>query len=83
MPIYRASKNIITLQILQLVSIIWKLLRDFEGADSQGIKFSMLAFILLGRIPFEYYIYQLEILLSYSPVKILLDLLLMLMCFFQ
>jgi hypothetical protein len=53
-PSNRATKNFITLQILQPVSIIWKPLRDLEGADPQGFKFSMLAFVLLGHIPFEY-----------------------------
>jgi len=52
MLVYKASKNVITLQILQLVSIIWKPLRDFEGVDPQGIKFSMLSFVLLGCTPF-------------------------------
>jgi hypothetical protein len=46
MPIYRATKNFITFQILQPVSIIRKYLRDFERAYPQGFKFTMLAFVL-------------------------------------
>jgi hypothetical protein len=52
--IYWATKNFIPLQILQPLSIIWKLLRDFERVDPKGFKFTMLALVLLGRIPFEY-----------------------------
>jgi hypothetical protein len=52
MPINMASKNFITLQILQPISIIREYLRDSEGADPQGIKFTMLAVVLLGCIPF-------------------------------
>jgi hypothetical protein len=33
MPIYRATKNLIALQILQLVCIIWIYLKDFEGPN--------------------------------------------------
>ena len=52
MHVYKASKNFITLQILQPISIIWKLPRDLEGADPQGLKLAMFAFVLLGCIPF-------------------------------
>jgi hypothetical protein len=54
MPIYRATKNFRSLQILQPVSIIWKYLRDFEGPNPQGFKFTMLSLVLFGCIPFEY-----------------------------
>jgi len=33
MPIYRATKNFSILQILKLVSVIWKNFRNFEGVD--------------------------------------------------
>jgi len=33
MPIYKATKNFISLQILQLVSIIWKYFKYFDGPN--------------------------------------------------
>jgi len=79
-PIYRASKNFITLQILQLVSFIRKCLKNIEGSDPKGLKFTMLSLVLSGRIPLEHNLSQLEILFSALPTKGLLDLLLMVMC---
>jgi hypothetical protein len=80
-PIYRATKDFVSLQILQVVSVIWELLRYLEGANPKGFKFSMLSFVLLGHIPFEYQISQLEILLISFLVKGLLDFLLSVMRF--
>jgi hypothetical protein len=54
MPIYRATKNFITLQILQPVSVVWKCFRNLEGTDPKGFKFSMFSSILSGRIPLKY-----------------------------
>jgi hypothetical protein len=45
-PIYRATKNFVSLQILQPVSVIWEPLRDFEGVDPKGFKFTMLSLVL-------------------------------------
>jgi len=53
MPIYRATKNFITLQTLQHVIVAWKHFRNLEGIDPKGLKFSMFTFILSGRIPFK------------------------------
>jgi hypothetical protein len=78
MPIYRATENLIALQILQPVGVILTCLRDFEGPDPQGFKFFVLASVLSGRIPFKHQISQLEILFSRLSVKGLLDSLLML-----
>jgi hypothetical protein len=52
--IYRATKKFITLQILQPISIVWKCLRNIEGVDPKGFKFSMFSLVLSRRIPFEY-----------------------------
>jgi hypothetical protein len=73
MPIYRATENLIALQILQPVCIIWMYLRDFEGPDPQGFKLAVLSSVLLWRVPFENQISQLEIFLTVLPVKGLLD----------
>jgi len=54
MPIDRATKNFRILQILQLVSVILKYLRNFEGINPQGLKFTILSFVLLGCIPLEH-----------------------------
>jgi hypothetical protein len=82
-PIYRATKNFVSLQILQPVSIICEPLRDFEGADTKVFEFTMISLILLRCIPFKYEIFQLEILLIALPVKGLLDSFLMIMCSFR
>jgi hypothetical protein len=82
-PINRYTKKLIPLQILQLVSVIWKYLRNFEGFDPKGFKFTMLVLVLFGCIPFEYLISQLEILFIVLPVRGMLDPLLMFMCFVQ
>jgi len=52
--IYRANKKFLTLQILQPVSIIGKCLKNLEGSNPKGFKFTMLSLILSGGIPFEY-----------------------------
>jgi len=52
-PIYRATKNLISLQILQPVSIILKHFINFEGVDPKGLKFTIVSLILYGHIPFE------------------------------
>jgi hypothetical protein len=41
-PIYRATKKFVSLQILQPVSVIWELFKDLEGVDPKGFKFSKL-----------------------------------------
>jgi hypothetical protein len=82
-PIYRGTKNFITLQSMQSISVILTCLRDFAGPDPQGFKFFVLAFVLFGCIPFKHQISQLEIFFSHLSVKGLLDLLLTFMYFFQ
>jgi hypothetical protein len=54
MPIYRATKNFISLQILQRVSVVWKCFKNLEGTDPKGFKLTMLALVLYGCIPFKY-----------------------------
>jgi hypothetical protein len=82
MSIYRATKNFITFQILQPISIIWKHFRNFEGADPKGLEFVILSLVLFGHIPFEYQFSQLEILLIAFCVKVLPNFMLSVMCFF-
>jgi hypothetical protein len=53
-PIYWATKNFITLQILQYVSVVWKLFRNLEGTYPKGFKFFVLSLVLFRCIPFEY-----------------------------
>jgi hypothetical protein len=79
MPIYRATENLITLQIMQPVCIIWMYLRYFEGPDPQAFKLVVISFVLLWHVPFKNQISQLEILLTFLPVKGLLDYLLTVM----
>jgi hypothetical protein len=78
-PIYRATKSFVSLQILQSVSVVWKCFRNFEGTYPKGFEFTMLSLVLSGCIPFEDQISQLEILLISLPVKGLLDFLLTVM----
>jgi hypothetical protein len=76
MPIHWAVENLFTLHILQPVCVVRENLRDFKGADLEGIELAVLAFILSGCIPLKYQILDLEILFPDLPVKSLLDLLL-------
>jgi hypothetical protein len=54
MPIYWAIENFIAFQILQPVSIIGKCFKDLERPEPEGVKFTVLALLLPGCIPFEY-----------------------------
>jgi hypothetical protein len=54
MPIYKATKNFVSLQNMQPVSIILQYLRNIKGANPKGFKFTMLSFVLPGCIPFEH-----------------------------
>jgi hypothetical protein len=49
-PLYGATKNFITLQILYPIGIFWRCFRNIEGIDPKGIKFSMLSLVLPGVI---------------------------------
>jgi hypothetical protein len=80
-PIYRATKYFISLQILQPLSVIWELLRYLEGADPKGFKFYILSPVLFERIPLEYHISQPKIIFNFFLVKGLLEFLLTVMCF--
>jgi hypothetical protein len=77
MPIHWAIENLFILQILQPVCVVGENLRDFEGADPEGVELAVLAFILSGCVPFKYQIPDLELPFSDLPVKSLFDLLLM------
>jgi hypothetical protein len=56
MPIDRATQNLRILQVLQFISIVRKNLRNLEGANPQGFKFTMFSLVFLGCIPFEHQI---------------------------
>ena len=77
MPIHWAVENLFTLQILQPIGVVGENLRDFKGADLEGVELVVLAFILSGCIPFKYQVPDLEFLFLDLSVKSLLDLLLM------
>ena len=79
MPIYWAVENLFALQIVQLVRVVCEDLRDFEGADPEGVKLAMFSLILSGFIPLKYQILDLELLLPELPIKSLFDPLLMTM----
>jgi hypothetical protein len=81
MPIHWAIENLFTLHILQPVCVVRENLRDFKGADLEGIELAVLAFILSGCVPLKYQIPDLELLFPDLPVKSLLDLLLMTVSF--
>ena len=82
-PINRATKNFIPLQIMQPISVIWKYLINFEGSNPEGFKFTIISLIMFGCIPFEYQISWLEILFTGLSFKILLDPLMVVMFFFH
>jgi hypothetical protein len=77
MPIHWAVENLFTLQILQPICIVGENLRDFKGADPEGVELAVLAFILSGCVPLKYQVPDLELLFLDLSVKSLLDLLLM------
>jgi hypothetical protein len=79
-PIDRATKNFGILQVLQFISVVQKYLKNIEGTNPQGFKFSMFSFVLFGGIPLKHHIPQLKIFLAYALVKGLLYFLLMIMC---
>jgi hypothetical protein len=54
MPIHWAVENLFTLQILQPIGVVGENLRDFKGADPEGIELVVLAFILSRCVPFKY-----------------------------
>ena len=77
MPIHWAVENLFTLQILQPVCVVGENLRDFEGADLEGVELAVLSFVLSRCVPLKYQISDLKLLFPDLPVKSLLDLLLM------
>jgi hypothetical protein len=77
MPIHRAIKNFLFLQILQLESIIQNHFKDLKGPNLEGFKLAVFASVLPGCIPLKHQISHIEFLFSDLPVKGLLDLLLM------
>ena len=79
MPIHWAVENLFTLQILQPIGVVGENLRDFKGANPEGVELVVLAFILSGCVPLKYQVPDLELLFPDLPVKSLFDLLLMTM----
>jgi hypothetical protein len=77
MPIHWAVENLFTLQILTPICVVGENLKDFKGADPEGVELVVVAFILFGCIPLKYQVPDLELPFPYLPVKSLLDLLLM------
>ena len=77
MPIYWAAENLFALQILQPIGVVGENLRDFKGADPEGVELVVLAFILSGCISLKYQVPDLKLLFPDLSVKSPFDLLLM------
>jgi hypothetical protein len=72
-----AVENLFTLQILQPICVVGENLRDFKGADPEGVEFVVLSFIMSGCIPLKYQVPDLKLLFPDFSVESLFDLLLM------